>query len=44
MAKTKKKKKKFDYTGVFNETTGMIDWTLPVKTSTNPENPPPPKP
>lgn len=38
-----KKKKKIEYRGVFNEETGKIDWTVPVKTSTNPTDPPPPK-
>jgi len=39
----KKKVKKIEYKGVFNEKTGMIDWVSPKKTSTNPNDPPPPK-
>lgn len=42
MAKTPKKKP-VKYIGTFNEKTGKIDWTSPMKTSTNPENPPPPR-
>lgn len=38
-----KKKKPVKYSGTFNEETGMIDWTSPMKLSTNPKDPPPPK-
>lgn len=43
MAK-KKVVKKVKYAGTLNEKTGKIDWTSPAKTSTNPDQPPPPKP
>lgn len=42
MAK-KKATKPIKYVGVLNEKTGQIDWTSPAKTSTNPDQPPPPK-
>lgn len=43
MAKKTTKKKPTKYNGVLNEKTGLIDWTSPAKTSTNPTDPPPPK-